>query len=159
MTHRIATVDFRVYNFVNYSDFECLEPMVPLKPWNLTVNFVFSILVTKRKCSVQLVDTITKAIDSGPWFHPKDRDGTRIRKYGNRPTWTLKSRILTCNLSLQLKVQRSSDWATRVPFSYVVSRRWVNIINEIVRYWFRSATLWNCNKWIIDSENVKLSLD
>ena len=37
MTHRIALVDFRVYNFVNYSDFEGLEPMVPLKPWILTV--------------------------------------------------------------------------------------------------------------------------
>ena len=38
-----ALVDFRVYNFVNYSDFECLEPMpmvsmVPLKPWILTVT-------------------------------------------------------------------------------------------------------------------------
>ena len=32
MTHRIALVDFGVYNFVNYSVLECLESMVPLKP-------------------------------------------------------------------------------------------------------------------------------
>ena len=38
MTHRIALVDLGGYNFVNYSVFECLEPMVPLKPWILTVD-------------------------------------------------------------------------------------------------------------------------
>ena len=43
MTHRIALVDFGVYNFANYLVFECLEPMVLLKPWILTVVLNYSL--------------------------------------------------------------------------------------------------------------------
>ena len=49
-------MDFRVYNFVNYSDFECLEAMVPLKPWILTVFLnVLRIEMKVSKLNVALI--------------------------------------------------------------------------------------------------------
>ena len=41
-------MDFGVYNFVNYSVFECLETMVPLKLWILTVMIAFTVLLQRE---------------------------------------------------------------------------------------------------------------
>ena len=72
---------------------------------------------------------------------PKERDGKWSRKYGNSPTWTFKSRIQTCNLSV------SSKTLFRLSYRCSTQERkgtWIQQCQKLMEFGLPASIVFKC---------------